>query len=171
MTKNEVILSSLWQVTIYASFQRARVYTSDADNEIRKGVKESLESAINSKLIHYIERKVTEKDHVKYIKQISKKINTKWGDYLLENEIPIGVVQKSFNLYLKLMWCLKKIKEPPHCPKDKVIIDFLPRKHRTSWTKIRDIETYNNLITNLKVLAEKKKLSLAKWELSEYKKP
>ena len=52
---------------------------------------------------------------------------------------------------------------------DKIIIDKLAYKHRKSWTKIRDIETYKTLVVELKKLAGSK--SLAVWELETYEKP
>jgi len=129
LTKGKVIKDSLWQVTVYAAFQRAKVYSDNADNDHKRGVKQTLENEINARLPKY-NRIVSENAHVENIEEIAKIINKQWSSALERGEIPIGVVQKAFNLYLKLMWCLKKIPEPPHCPIDKVIIDKLPYKHR-----------------------------------------
>jgi hypothetical protein len=168
MTEDEVIKGSLWQVTVYAAFQRAKVYSKDATDADRKGVKQLLEKEINKKLAKY-STPVSEKAHVSNISSIAKAINKRWSASLINESIPIGVVQKAFNLYLKLMWCLHEIPEPPHCPIDKVIIDKLPHKHRTSWTKIRDLETYKGLVNELKKIAGGQ--SLAVWELETYEKP
>lgn len=170
MTKEEVLAGSLWQVTVYAAFQRAKVYSDGATHTQKKGVKQTLEKEINNKLPSYVGT-VAEKAHVDNIEAIAKKIDGLWASALSQGSIPIGVVQKAFNLYLKLMWCLGKIGEPPHCPVDKIIIDKLSHKHRTSWTRIRDIKTYNTLIIELKALADKKGMSLACWELDVYQKP
>ena len=170
MTKEEMMIGSLWQVTIYTAFQRAKVYSEKATIQDKKKVKQYLFKLITAKLPSY-KTKVSEKVHIKNILSISKSINSKWSKSLHKKEIPIGVVQKAFNLYLKLMWCLDEVVTPPHCPVDKVIIDMLEKKHRTSWTKIRDIKVYENIISQLKLLAKDKGLSLAEWELSEYKKP
>lgn len=168
MTEDEVIKGSLWQVTVYAAFQRAKIYSDDATDADKKGVKQSLKKEINRKLKKY-NNPVTEKAHVDNISSIAKAIDKEWSKSLVNASIPIGVVQKTFNLYLKLMWCLKEIPEPPHCPLDKVIIDKLPFKHRESWTKIKDIETYKTLVVELKKIAGDK--SLAVWELETYEKP
>ena len=170
MTKDDVIKGSLWQVTVYAAFQRAKVYSDIADDDQKRGVKRTLENEINAKLPKYMDA-VSENAHLKNIEVISKKINKLWSSALERGEIPIGVVQKAFNLYLKLMWCLKEIPEPPHCPIDKVIIDKLPYKYRKPWTKIRDIETYKNLVNQLKILANNESKTLALWELEVYEKP
>ena len=170
MTKDEVIKGSLWQVTVYAAFQRAKVYSDSADDTHKRGVKQTLENEINARLPKYVSA-VPENIHVKNIVGIAKIINTEWSSALEHGEIPIGVVQKAFNLYLKLMWSLKEIHEPPHCPVDKVIIDKLPYKHRKSWTKIRDIETYKTIVNQLKILAKDENKTLALWELEVYEKP
>lgn len=170
MTKDEVIKGSLWQVTVYAAFQRAKVYSMNASVADKKGVKALLEEEINKRLEQY-KTGVTEEDHVENISSIAQAINNEWSNSLEHREIPIGVVQKAFNLYLKLMWCLGEIKEPPHCPLDKIIIDKLPIRHRTSWTRIRDLETYNGLVRELKKIADEEKKSLAVWELETYERP
>ncbi|MEJ2612693.1 MAG: hypothetical protein P8179_22210 [Candidatus Thiodiazotropha sp.] len=103
MTEDEVIKSSLWQVTVYAAFQRAKMYSKEAKDYERKGVKQLLEKEINKKLKNY-SRTVTEESHVSNISSIANAINKKWSASLINGSIPIGVVQKAFNLYLKLMW-------------------------------------------------------------------
>lgn len=170
MTKDEMIIGSLWQVTIYAAFQRAKVYSDKATEKDKKKVKQHLFTLINAKIPSY-KKKVGDKKHIDNINSISSSINSKWATSLHKKKIPIGVVQKAFNLYLKLMWSLDKIEIPPHCPVDKVIIDMLKKEHRTSWTKIRDIKKYESIISQLKLLAKKEGISLAEWELSVYKKP
>jgi len=161
-------MGSLWQVTVYAAFQRAKVYSENATDSNKKCIKKLLEIEINKKLKEYKNR-VSEKSHVSNIKSIANSINKQWSNSLIDGSIPIGVIQKAFNLYLKIMWCLKKIPEPPHCPLDSVIIKKLPNKHRTSWTKIKDIDTYQAIISELKKIAGKR--SLAVWELETYAKP
>ncbi|QIB66955.1 hypothetical protein [Kineobactrum salinum] len=168
MTEDEVIKGSLWQVTVYAAFQRAKVYSRDASDSDKKGIKDLLRKEIDEKLKNYA-NPVAEDLHMSSISSIANAINKNWSAALLDDEIPIGVVQKAFNLYLKFMWCLKEIPEPPHCPLDKVIIDKLAPTHRKSWTKIRDIETYNILVAELRKLAGSR--SLAVWELETYEKP
>ena len=88
MTKDEVIAGSLWQVTVYAAFQRAKVYSESVTDEQKIGVKRTLENEIVSKLPIYIQT-VTEEDHVKNIVSIAENIDTKWGDALHKNSIPV----------------------------------------------------------------------------------
>lgn len=168
--KEDAIQSAFWQSTVYAAFQRARVYADGATGEDRRGVKQTLKAAINELVPKYRSR-VREKTHVNRILAIKKQIDRQWRDALISGGMPIGVIQKAFNLYLKLLWCRGRVAEPPHCPLDKIIIDSLPVKQRRPWTRISDIETYEVLIKNLKVVAGEKNLSLATWELVTYKKP
>lgn len=169
MKQETVILGSLWQVTIYAAFQRAKVYKENISQEDKTHLKECLQSSINNVMGSY-ESKVSEKDHIKNIEKIKKSVDKKWGHILDQSSISYGVVQKAFNLHLKLMWCLKKIPEPPHCPLDSIIIRHLSIKDRENWTGIRDIQIYKTLISKLQNIAKESNMSLAQWELMTYKK-
>jgi hypothetical protein len=46
-----------------------------------------------------------------------------------------GVAQKLLNLFLKYLWCLGTIAEPPHCPVDRIIIGKTCYKDK-NWTEI-----------------------------------
>ena len=80
--------------------------------------------------------------------------------YLLRHDS----AQKALNLYLKLLWCLGKVKEPPHCPFDSIVISKLGKK--LNWTELDDIQPYKDLVNSARTLAGK--LSIAKWELEIY---
>jgi len=146
------------------------VYSRYATEEQRRGLKKTLEKEIRNR-VHLYERPVSGKKHTKQIEAIARRVNEEWGSALIQRSIPIGVVQKAFNLHLKLLWCLDRIPEPPHCPVDKFIIDKLPVRHRKSWTRIREIQVYNALISELRKLASKEGMTLARWELETYEKP
>ena len=79
-----------------------------------------------------------------------------------------GVVQKLFNLYLKLQWCLGNCAEPPHCPFDSIIIKKLSMKSPPRWTKFNDRKIYMDLVERALEVSGNK--SIAKWELETYQK-
>jgi hypothetical protein len=81
----------------------------------------------------------------------------------------IGTAQKALNLYLKYLWCLGKIRMPPHCPFDAQIIKKIPKSPCQSWTKLKDEEEYLKLVAAANDTANP--LSLAVWELREYNSP
>ena len=81
-------------------------------------------------------------------------------------EIKLGTVQKLLNLYLKYLWVLDYIPEPPHCPIDRGILEELRKTNKnlpTSWTKINKEEEYKNCIEEINKIRGKK--SIACWEL------
>jgi hypothetical protein len=48
----------------------------------------------------------------------------------------IGLAQKALNLYLKYLWCLGEIHEPPHCPLDSIVLGQVPGCKDVRWTLI-----------------------------------
>src|SRR5208282_1517190 len=88
-------------------------------------------------------------------------------------QFPIGRAQKALNLFLKYLWCIGEICEPPHCPFDSVIIAKLPKGTCPSWTKLDRIGDYRNLVEAAKKFVAETKdpaddSSLATWELRKY---
>lgn len=169
MTKDEVIANSMWQVTVYAAFQRAKVYTSAATARQKRDLKDYLRELIDSEISTTYEKKVQADTHIRNIQQIRRKINGRFANILDQSSISIGVVQKAFNLSLKLRWCAEQIPMPPHCPLDRVIIDMLDSRSRVPWTSIRDIRVYKGLISKLEEVAGDE--ALAEWELKNYVRP
>ena len=81
-----------------------------------------------------------------------------------KGRIRIGTTQKVLNLYLKYLWVLNKIPEPPHCPFDGIIIDMMELNEPIRWTKFDDIDVYNKLINKVK----DEKMTVAEWELGKW---
>jgi hypothetical protein len=79
-----------------------------------------------------------------------------------------GVAQKLLNLALKYYWCLGLIKEPPHCPVDKIVIDMTVFRGKVNWTQILTEREYLDIISAIMALAEKENCSIAQWELNNY---
>ncbi len=61
-------------------------------------------------------------------------MTTEFKDILFGNGFRVGIAQKALNLYLKYLWCLGKITEPPHCPFDSIIISEI--KCNIKWTEM-----------------------------------
>jgi len=62
--KEDVVNQSLWQVTVFASFQRARVYREHATIREKKHVRETLRIEIENLLPKY-RQPVDEKNHIR----------------------------------------------------------------------------------------------------------
>lgn len=82
----------------------------------------------------------------------------------------ISHAQKSISVFLKHLWCLGLIPEPPHCPVDRLILKEVGLKYPdTKWGYVNNIGTHRNHIKLLSNVAYCCSLSLAEWELKEFK--
>jgi hypothetical protein len=95
-------------------------------------------------------------------------------DLLRGKRFRIGVAQKALNLYLKYLWCLDKIRTPPHCPFDDRIIGKLPlsdqQKKELQWTALDSLDDYQDLVdAGMKKIEGTQFASLSDWELAEWK--
>ena len=73
-----------------------------------------------------------------------------------------GTSQKAFNLYLKYLWRLGKIVEPPHCPIDEIILRA--GGLCGSWTASTSRQEYMDWIRWLRMRAKRQRLTLSGWE-------
>ena len=137
----------------------------------RKSLKEKLKALGTS----YRNGAVSEAQHVKNICKLAPQLTKAYGDVLAPGGFPIGRAQKALNLYLKYLWCLGKVSEPPHCPFDsKVIGKLRAQQYRgPPWTKLDTREHYESLVSVAKGAAGRQNPSgsLAQWELSVWSQP
>lgn len=80
--------------------------------------------------------------------------------------IRISHAQKSLNVYLKHLWCMGCIGEPPESPVDSVVLHAArwPR-NGLRWTRVKTIKEHKIHIDFLREVACKANQSLAVWEL------
>ncbi|MFC4892194.1 hypothetical protein ACFPDQ_03930 [Pseudofrancisella aestuarii] len=173
--KKDFLLSELFNLAWKGGLQRSNTYQEGKIGEkerlkIKLFVKKIIDGHISDYQKDSIE--LDEKNHFELIKTISSETTNKFKDRLIVNKgFCIGVSQKVLNLYLKYLWCLGEIKEPPHCPLDGIVLGELKRisKDRCfdiKWTQLEKIEKYNDVIKKAKkVIAEKYNKTLSTWEL------
>lgn len=53
-------------------------------------------------------------------------LSSEYVSVLADGRMKIGHAQKALNLYLKYMWCAGWVREPPHCPFDRIVLQFVP---------------------------------------------
>ena len=168
--QEKFLINELWIASWSASVQRASVYHRDALDSAKRKFKKRVKEEYKEKYLDMYKNGVSEKSHIKNIELLSQhgtKIGNELG-VLNADTYRIGNAQKLLNLYLKYLWCMGKIAEPPHCPIDRRIQEeILPHKERISWTNIESIEDYNSVIAKLKDKATEGQ-SLAQWELENY---
>lgn len=171
MTKEQkFIVNEIWILAWNASVQRAKLYKKGLSSEDRKT------SEFSASVIAYIEgdillnykRGCSEEQHYKNIESLIVKANTLGSRILGPDGYKYGVAQKLLNLAVKYMWCLGHIKEPPHCPVDRIIINKTKFRNKVNWTEIKARKPYEDVIKEIKDLASAKNLTPAQWELFNY---
>lgn len=104
--------------------------------------------------------------HIKNIEDFCTWVTENYSNILRDKKLRIGIGQKIINLYLKYLWCIDKIKTPPHCPFDRNIILLLDNKNNLNWTEIDDVNIYKELVELAKNKA--KSITIAEWELNSF---
>ena len=77
--------------------------------------------------------------------------------------------QKSISEYLKHLWCMGKIPEPPQCPVDALILAIAgssPTEKR--WSYVNSIEEHRKKVLILSRMANSQNLTLPAWELLQF---
>lgn len=99
-----------------------------------------------------------------------------------ENTFRLGQAQKSFSIYLKVLWCENVIRfTPPACPIDARILNSckeylrnIPDRHLSSeerrtleskWSYLNDSDVYKDILSLVKEVSDDCNESLAIWEL------
>ena len=155
---NEQILAS----SIEAAFQHAKIYRDDitvTDKEklaFRCKLQEHLEAISQG----YKDKPITEEQHIDNLTKLKENLTTEFNNILFGNGFRIGIAQKALNLYLKYLWCLGKITEPPHCPLNSIIISEI--KCNIKWTEMDSIEEYKRLVEGAKQVANKEVVVVGK---------
>jgi hypothetical protein len=155
----------LFHLTLEATVQRAKVYTNGAEENDRKPFQTALQAQLEQITDEYT-KPVTEDAHIQNILGLSSSLSLSHGKVLRNGRFRVGLAQKALNLYLKYLWCLGMISEPPHCPFDSRVIANLHEYRGPSWTVLDNDGQYRELIRLARIAAQG--LSLARWELKVY---
>lgn len=171
MTKEqEFIVHEIWILAWNASVQRAKLYKKGLSSEDRKApdFRVSVIAYIEGEIFQSYKSGCNEEQHYKNIESLIEKANTLGSGILGPDGYKYGVAQKLLNLAVKYMWCLGRIKEPPHCPVDRIVINKTKFKDKVNWTEIKARKPYEDVIKEIKGLAGAKSLTPAQWELLNY---
>lgn len=165
--KAEFIEHDIFGLTLQATVQRAGIYEKNTKHQ-------PFQISLHNELMEIAkeyEKEVSEEKHIQNIIGLSDRLSIAHKDILAKGRFRIGPSQKALNLYLKYLWCLGKIHEPPHCPFDAIIIAELPSCKKISWTIMDDELEYRKLVACAKAKAKaqiKECTSIAVWELGVY---
>jgi hypothetical protein len=165
--KRTFLRGEAWMLTIQGAFQRAKVYSDNVPEKDRELFRKTLRQKLDEILAQY-QQPVNDQQHLAHIKCIIEYCNHHHANILKNHELRFGVAQKLLNLYLKYLWCLAEVTEPPHFPVDRQIQEAMKRKVIISWTTDLDEFSYMSVIQEAGIIAGYSNQSLAVWELGEF---
>lgn len=167
--KLEFIKNEVFALTIAGAFRQGRKYPiyyngKDISDSQRTNLYKFIKNILHGYETIY-KNKVGDEQHIKNIEKLQTEINKNYSIIL---KLHFGRAQKLLNLYLKYLWALDLIPEPPHCPFDSIIIAKLKAKV-PAWTKPDFQEKhYIELINLARGQFSKERLSIAEWELKTF---
>ena len=162
--KKKFIDEQIWLLVFGGAFQRANIYKLNIPESEKRIFKTKLKDYIENLSTAYKIGKIKDQTHLENIITISN-FTTNFSDILEGDKLNIGVSQKVFNLYLKFLWCLGFIAEPPHFPVDRIIQQKLKIKLIKPWTKFTSVDEYMLVINHARELLGEKYKSLPELEL------
>jgi hypothetical protein len=166
--RDRFLRDEFFSLTLMATVQRADVYSPLAPEAVRKAFRAKLRRLLEKKALVY-RSPVYEAAHVENIRWLAEALSKDHASALKDGRLRIGTAQKALNLYLKYLWCLGKIEEPPHCPFDYQMISALKGCSEFRWTTLDSIKDYEKLVAAAKEAAKiAGNLSLGEWELKTY---
>lgn len=166
--QSEFIIGEIQFLTLQAALSTRNpdfpVYAKVKPKPDRTPFREALVRSLERVAIQYVPGRVSYREHYYYLGRFRRAMSSrKFKPLLHEGNFRVGVAQKALNLYLKYLWCLGEIAEPPHCPFDNLVIGELDDCEGINWTEFDDLEIYEYLVEQARIKA--KDLSLAEWEL------
>jgi len=174
--KEEFLIGEFLQFSLSAGFQtRNEEFPIYNYNTIDLNQAKKLRNDIKVFLLNYLNdfKSTSEDEHVQKIIELSNYISDKYSKILFKNRFRIGICQKIINLFLKYAWSTGKIDMPFHCPIDNIIKTKIEKrvqeKSLIDWTEMDDIKEYLDYIETLKLISQESKMSLAEWEINNWK--
>ncbi|WP_010662689.1 hypothetical protein [Marinilabilia salmonicolor] len=150
-------------------FSREKVYDTDNTSKLKYDLFDLL-----SEYLEEIKTKgINEEKHLQQIIKMSDRISELYQKFLFQNRFRIGISQKIINLFLKYMWAADEIPEPCHCPVDGIVKSHIKNQlincNLPDWSKLDDINDYKQYIDCIREIAKRDNLSIAQWELFNWR--
>lgn len=161
-TQWRFVHSEFLALSVAAAFARSCIYDSQANESDRESLRKDLKLRLSGYAAKYAVP-VDDDQHNKHIIELASQMTQAFGNVLHEKTLRIGTAQKALNLYLKYLWCVGVVAEPPHCPIDAIVLQRAAKlEPPIYWTKIKNIGEYMRCIEAVRLVAGDK--SLAQWE-------
>ncbi len=163
--QEQFLRGECFSLTLMATVQRAGVYKPKTSEQSRRAFQTALRTKLEQIGGAYT-KEMDDETHIRNIVELSDSLTRSHTNILTGGRLRLGTAQKALNLYLKYLWCLGKIHQPPHCPFDFRIIAKLPSYNGPRWTELDSEKDYRKLVAAAK--AKAKRATLAVWELRTY---
>jgi hypothetical protein len=142
-----------------SSFQRGNVYARNATNNQKRAFQEDFRKRLREFEQRY-KQPVSEEDHIRTIQEFADQLSYAHPNALANGRLRIGTAQKAVNLFLKFLWSIGLVPEPPHCPIDRIVLTEI--RNNQNWTELDNIEDYKAIIGTIRQLAGQR--TPAQWE-------
>ena len=167
--KTGFLYRELAKAAIDAALQHNPFYKKDA---IRDAIREywiELLFAMTNKYTSHQDPK----EFVNDIRNIQSELNNKYSGKII---CRLSHAQKSLAVFLKYLWCMGGIEEPPVCPIDRrVLWEAGIKDEKTGrakkWTELNDLDEYKQWLKKIAEVAKGKDKSMAHWELEIWNTP
>lgn len=162
-------------VAINVSVSRNPTYSKNISASDKRYIREYWKSLLTDFYEKHKQGNVSKKEFFSYVDYIKQSMNSKFPDKFKCNTkgydkmFRLAHAQKSLSVFLKHLWCMGKMKEPPFCPIDGIILHDVLKKEGI-WTKLNDDETYKQYIDYVVNAANNSNMSVAEWEYNNWNK-
>jgi hypothetical protein len=144
--------------SVNAALQRANIYDGGADVELKREFKKKAKDWLVDFGERYSRKKATEENWIKEVESLADMLTRKYGEYLNDNRLKIGVAQKMISLYLKYLWLLEdKDKKPLFAVLDRGIMKKAHIKNPPNWTKLNCITEYKRVVLDIECFVKSQK--------------
>lgn len=156
--KTKFLYRELAKAAINAALQHNKFYPTQYINQ--NNIKEYWTDLLFEMIEKYKSPQIP-KVFVNDICDIKTKLTNKYSD---EITCRLSHTQKSLSVFLKYLWCMGKIEEPPVCPIDRKVLWEADLRDK-NWTELDDRKEYQDWLKKIEKAAKDKAKSIAQWEL------
>jgi len=160
--KERFLKNEFLTMSVLGALGRSKTYSKSASKQDKSLFRNALRDKLREIGDKYISQ-ISQEEHISNIKKIADDLTSSYPLCLKNRRFRIGIAQKALNLYLKYLWCVGLIPEPPHCPFDSIVISYLHDCTDLKWTSIDTIVDYKRLVESAQTISKDK--SLPVWEL------
>jgi hypothetical protein len=162
-----VLINAIFRDAVASSVMHNRLYLNGNTLETEKGkVKQEWLKLLCQRSLKYKTKIISKKDYFDDVEEIKDAMNMEFSEII---NFQYSHAQKSMSIFLKHLWCIERINEPPSCPIDSIVLKAAGLGNER-WTQIHTKEKFIELFERIEDHAHMNSKSIAQWELEEFHK-